>query len=246
MPRSQQPHNYYEFADTLTIRSMVAPDSLSYAPIALFELGAAPRIELDARFAASSSPMRMVKAIAALVMKHDAVLAARLQAKEKLKDMQGELGELLSVAFAQSPFPIGAVSLPLSKYDVRGPKRAEMFASMCSWEFESSKRGDDIVVAKYFINLVKAEPFLAEIVLSAPSSAAAAHNVALLLPTAAPKAVLPLSVSILFIVNEGIKARNLQAPIDTGEMKFVLGKNKTLLVISKSDVKNATPKPGLV
>ena len=46
---------------------------------------------------------------------------------------------------------------------------------MCSWKFEPSKRGD--VVAKYFINLAKAEPFLAKVVLPAPSSAAAAHNV---------------------------------------------------------------------
>ena len=211
---------------------MAAPDSLSYVPIALFELGAAPRIALDARFAASSSLMRMVKAIAALVMKHDAVLAARLQAKEKLKVMQEELGELLSAFFAQSSFPIAAVSLPLSKYDVRDPKRTEVFASMCSWKFESTKRAD--VVAKYVINLVKAEPFLAKVVLPAPSSAAAAHSVTLLLPIAAPKASLRLSVSILSIVNEGIKARNLQAPIDTDEMKFDLGGNQTLLVINKS------------
>ena len=84
---AKRPSAPYEFADTLTIRSMAAPDSLSYAPIAFFELGAAPRIELDARFAASSSLMHMVKAIVALVMKHDVALSARLQAKEKLKDM---------------------------------------------------------------------------------------------------------------------------------------------------------------
>ena len=86
------------------------------------------------------------------------------------------------------------------------------------------------------INLVKAEPFLAKIVLPAPSSAAAAHNVTLLLPIAAPKAVLPLSVSILSIMNEGTKARNLQASIDTDEMKFELGEVKTLIVVNKTDV----------
>ena len=105
---------------------------------------------------------------------------------------------------------------------------------MCSWEFESAERGD--VVAKFFINLVKAEPFLAKIVLPAPSSAAAAHNVTLLLPVAAPKAALPLSVSILAMMNEGIKARNLQAPIDTDEMRLELGETKTLIVVNKTDV----------
>ena len=198
-----KPQPPYEFAETITIRSMAAPDSLSYASLSLFELGAAPRIAVDARFANASSLMRMVKAIVALVMKHDAVLEARLRAKERLKDMQEELGELLSAFFAQSSFPIAAVSLPVSKYDARDPKRAEVFAAMCSWEFESAKRGD--VVAKYFINLIKAEPFLAKIVLPAPSSAAAAHNVTLLLPVAAPKAALPLSVSVLSMMNEGAK-----------------------------------------
>ena len=231
---AEKPTSPYEFADTLTIRSMAAPDSLSYASLALFELGAAPRITQDSRFANSSSLMRMVKALVALGMKHDAVLEARVRAKEKLKDMQDELGELLSAFFAQSSFPIAAVSMPISRYDARDPKRAEIFASMCSWEFDSVKRGD--VVAKFFINLVKAEPYLAKIVLPAPSSAAAAHNVTLLLPIAAPKAALPLSVSILSMMNEGIKARNLQAPVDTDEMKLELGETKTLIVVSKTDV----------
>ena len=55
-------------------------------------------------------------------------------------------------------------------------------------------------------------------VLPAPSSAAAAHNKALLLPIVAPGAVLPLSVSVLSVMDEGIKARNLQAPVDTDEV----------------------------
>ena len=74
--------------------------------------------------------MRMVKVILALVMKHDAVLAGRIQAKEKLTDTQDELRELLSAFFAQSSFPIAAASLPLSTYEARDPKKAEMFASM--------------------------------------------------------------------------------------------------------------------
>ena len=228
------PGDPYTFAHKITVRSMAAPDSLSYAPVSLFELAAAPRIVLASRFANASSLMRVVKAVVALVMKHDAVLAARVQAKERLKDMQDELGELLSAFFAQSSFPSAAISLPVSKYDARDPKRAEIFASMCSWEFESDKRGN--VVAKYFINLVKAEPFLAKIVLPAPSCAAAAHNVTLLMPVAAPKAALPLSVSTLSMMNEGIKARNLQAPVDTDEMKLELGETKTLIVVNKTDV----------
>ena len=39
---ADKPASPYDFADTLTIRSMAAPDSLSYASIALYELGAAP------------------------------------------------------------------------------------------------------------------------------------------------------------------------------------------------------------
>ena len=157
---AKKPAAPYEFADMLMIRSMAAPDSLSYASIALFELGAAPRVTLDSRFAASSSLMRMVKAIAVLVMKHDAVLVAHLQAKENLKDMQDELGELLSAFFAQSSFPIAAVSLPLSKYDARDPKRAEVFASMCSWEFESAKRDDVVLKCPSSAVATVAFPFL--------------------------------------------------------------------------------------
>ena len=66
----KKPQPPYDFADTIKIRSMAAPDSLSYASLSLFELGAAPMIALDSRFANSSSLMRM--AIVALVMKHDA------------------------------------------------------------------------------------------------------------------------------------------------------------------------------
>ena len=115
---ADKPSAPYEFADKITVRSMAAPDSMSYAPLSLFELAAAPRIVLISRFANASSLMRMVKAIVALVMKHDAVLQARIQAKERLTDMQDELGELLSVFFSQSSFPSAAVSLPVSKYDV--------------------------------------------------------------------------------------------------------------------------------
>ena len=224
----------HRFVATLSIRQMCNPDSLSYAPVSLYELSAAPRILLPSRFAASSSGMRMVKAVTALLVKHDAVLCARLAAKEKLKDMPEELVELYAEFFSRSSFPISAVSLADSKYDARDPKRVELFTSMCTWHFDPSRRQD--VVSKYFINLVKAEPLLAKIVLPAPTAAAAAHNVTLLLPTAAPKASLPLSVSVLSIMNAGILQRNLHAPVDTDAMKDELGEVKTLLVVSKTDV----------
>ena len=105
---------------------------------------------------------------------------------------------------------------------------------MCAWQFDPAKRQD--VVSKYFINLVKAEPLLAKIVLPAPTAAAAAHNVALLLPTAAPKASIPLSVSVLAIMNAGILQRNLHALVDTDALKGELGEVKTLLVVRKTDV----------
>ena len=222
------------FAADLRIRQMCNPDSLSYAPVSLYELSAAPMILLPSRFAASSSGIRMVKAVTALLVKHDAVLCARVGAKEKLADMQDELVELYAEFFSRSSFPISAVSLPTAKYDARDPKRVELFTSMCAWQFDPAKRQD--VVSKYFINLVKAEPLLAKIVLPAPTAAAAAHNVALLLPTAAPKASLPLSVSVLAIMNAGILQRNLHAPVDTDDMKGELGEVKTLLVVSKTDV----------
>ena len=79
----------HKFAEELKIRHLANPDSLSYAPVSLFELTAAPRILLASRFAASM--MRMAKAVTALVVKHDAVIAARVGAKEKLVDMQDEL-----------------------------------------------------------------------------------------------------------------------------------------------------------
>ena len=41
----------------------------------------------------------MVKAVTALLVKHDAVLVARVGAKEKLVDMQGELVELYAEFF---------------------------------------------------------------------------------------------------------------------------------------------------
>ena len=81
---------------------------------------------------------------------------------------------------------------------------------------------------------------LAKIVLPAPTAAAAAHNVAMLLPTAAPKASLPISVSVLSIMNAGILQRNLHAPVDTDEMKAELGEAKTLLVVGKTDVMGTT------
>ena len=77
---------------------------------------------------------------------------------------------------------------------------------------------------------------LAKIVLPAPTAAAAAHNVALLLPIAAPKASLPITVSVLSIMNEGIRQRGLHAPVDTNEMRDQLGEIKTLLVVSKTDI----------
>ena len=224
----------HKFAAQVQIRSLANPDSFSYSTLSLFELTAAPRILLDSRFAAASSMMRMVKAVTALQVQHDAVLAARFAAKEKLSDMQDELGELYSEFFSRSSFPISAISLPTSQYDVRDPKRVEFFSSMCTWQFNSSKQHE--VISKYFINLVKAEPLLAKIVLPAPSAAAAEHNVALLLPTAAPKASLPVSVSVLSIMNAGIRQRNLHAPIDTDEMQAELGEAKTMLVVNKTDI----------
>ena len=92
---------------------------MSYSPVSFFELTAAPRILLASRFAAASSMMRMVKAVAALVVKHDAVhvLAARVAAKEKLVDMQEELVELYAEFFSHASFPVSAISLPSSSYD---------------------------------------------------------------------------------------------------------------------------------
>ena len=87
------------FAADLRIRQMCNPDSLSYAPVSLYELSAAPMILLPSRFAASSSGIRMAKAVTALLVKHDAVLVARAGAKEKLVDMQGELVELYAEFF---------------------------------------------------------------------------------------------------------------------------------------------------
>ena len=224
----------HEFAAVLSIRQLCSPDSLSYAPVALYELSAAPRILVKSRFAGSSAGSRMAKAVTALLVKHDAVLNARIDSKEKLVDMQDDLVELYAEFFSRSSFPISAISLPPDKYDTRDPKRAEYFTAMCTWQFESSKQQD--VISKYFINLVRAEPWLAKIVLPAPSAAAAAHNVAMLLPTAAPNASLPLSISVLSIMNAGIQQRNLHAPVDTDEMKSELGEAKTLLVVSKTDV----------
>ena len=230
LPESK-PH---EFIAALKIYQLCNPDSLSYAPVALFELSAAPRILLESRFASASSGIRMAKAVTALLVRHDAVLNARVSAKEKLTDMQDELKELYAEFFSRSSFPISAISLPAEKYDSRDSRRVEYFASMCTWQFDSAKQQD--VISKYFINLVKAEPYLAKIVLPAPTAAAAAHNVAMLLPTAAPKASLPISVSVLSIMNAGIVQRNLHAPIDIDEMKSELGEAKTLLVIGKTDV----------
>ena len=224
----------HRFVTTLSIRQMCNPDSLSYAPVSLYELSAAPRILLPSRFAVSSSGMRMVTAVTALLIKHDAVLCARLAAREKLKDMPEELVELYAEFFSRTSFPISAVSVATMKYNARDPKRVELFTSMCTWHFDPSRRQD--VVSKYFINLVKAEPLLAKIVLPAPTAAAAAHNVTLLLPTAAPKASLPLSVSVLSIMNTGILQRNLHAPVDTDAMNDELGEVKTLLVVNKTDV----------
>ena len=225
--------NAHTFATIAQIRHLANPDSLSYSTVSLFELTAAPRILLSSRFAASSSMMRMVKALTALHVQHDAILGARVAAKEKLADMQDELGELYAEFFSRSSFPISAVSLPVAQYNVRDPKRVEFFSSMCTWQFNSAKQHE--VISKYFINLVRAEPLLAKIVLPAPSAAAAEHNVALLLPTAAPKASLPLSVSVLAIMNAGIKHRNLHAPVDTDAMRAELGETKTLLVVNKTD-----------
>ena len=224
----------HAYAALVQIRHMANPDSASYSTVSLFELAAAPRILLASRFSASSSMMRMVKALTALHVQHDAVLAARVAAKEKLADMQDELVELYAEFFSRSSFPISAISLPEAHYDVRDPKRVEFFSSMCTWQFNSAKQHE--VVSKYFINLVRAEPLLAKLVLPAPSAAAAEHNVALLLPTAAPKASLPLSVSVLAIMNTGIKQRNLHAPIDIDAMQAELGETKTLLVVNKTDI----------
>ena len=156
----------HEFAAALSIRQLCNPDSLSYAPVALYELSAAPRILLPSRFSAVSSGIRMVKAVTALLVNHDAVLNARVGAKEKLVDMQEDLVELYAEFFSRSSFPISAISLPADKYDARDPKRAEYFTSMCTWQFDSSRQQH--VVSKYFINLVKAEPLLAKIVSPAP------------------------------------------------------------------------------
>ena len=224
----------HKFAAALSIRQLCNPDSMSYAPVALYELCAAPRVLLPSRFAAASAGIRMVKAVTALLVKHDAVLGARVGAREKLADMQDDLVELYAEFFSRSSFPISAISLPADRYNARDPKRAEYFTSMCTWQFDSSRQQD--VVSKYFINLVKAEPLLAKIVLPAPTAAAAAHNVTMLMPTAAPTASLPISVSILSIMNAGILQRNLHAPVDTDEMRAELGEVKTLLVIGKTDV----------
>ena len=69
----------------------------------------------------------MVKAVTALLVKHDAVLNARIDSKEKLVDMQDDLVELYAEFFSRSSFPISAISLPADKYDTRDPKRAEYF-----------------------------------------------------------------------------------------------------------------------
>jgi len=78
----------------------------------------------------------MVKAVTALQVKHDAVLAARFPAKEKLVDMQDKLGELYAEFFSRSSSPISAISLPTAQYDARDPKRVEFFSSMCTWQFD--------------------------------------------------------------------------------------------------------------
>ena len=74
--------------------------------------------------------------------------------------------------------------------------------------------------------------------LPASTAAAAAHNVALLLPTAAPKVSLPISVSMLSIMSADIPQRGLQAPVNTDEMRDQLGEVETLLVVScsKTDI----------
>ena len=84
--------------------------------------------------------MRMVKAVTSLLVKHDAVMCARVGAKERLKDMAEDLVELYAEFFSRSSFPISAVSLPTAKYDVRDPKRVEIFTSMCSWQFDPAGR----------------------------------------------------------------------------------------------------------
>ena len=151
----------HKFAEVLKIRHLANPDSMSYSPVSLFELTAAPRIRLASRFAAASSMIRMAKAVAALVVKHDAVLAARVATKVKLVGMQEELVQLYAEFFSHALFPVSAISLPSSKYNARDPKCVDLFSSMCTWQFDSARRHD--VVTKYFINVVKAEPMLAKI-----------------------------------------------------------------------------------
>ena len=137
----------HKFAEVLKVRHLANPDSMPYSHVSFFELTAPPRILLASRFAAASSMMRMAKAVAALVVQHAAVLAARVAAKEKLVDMKEELVELYAEFFSHASFPVSAISLPSSKYDARDPKRVDLFSSMCTWQFDSARRHE--VVAKY-------------------------------------------------------------------------------------------------
>ena len=59
---------------------------------------------------------------------------------------------------------------------------------------KEASKGALIIVAMLALIAGVASALIAKIVLPAPSCAAAAHNVTLLMPVAAPKAALPLSV----------------------------------------------------
>ena len=233
-----RPKAPYKYATQLQVRAMANPDSQSYAPCAQHELVAAPRILPASRYATSAPYLQSIKTLNAWQFKHNGSLEARLQAKETAADMELEQEELVGQFYSESSFPLSAITLPSSKLDRRDPRRAELFNAMCDWAFTVAKR--PAVITKYFMNLLKAETYLAKIVLPAPDAMAAQQNVTMLRAIAAPKVTGPISIELLSMMNDGIKARNLHAPVDTDERRAELGESKTKLVIDKTDVMVAT------
>ena len=169
------------------------PNPRSDSPVILFELAAPPMVMPDPKFTAASPITKVAKAAATLVVQQDEVVATRATNTEQGNDQAKHVK--FNAESSQASPPASARSLHAPRNRTKVQAQGAFFSSLGNSQSDSAKR--HYRVTSGVIRVRKAGHSLATVV--RPALTAAAHDVALLPPTAASKASPPTSVNVVSI-----------------------------------------------